>query len=82
MPSTRVVVTGLGATSPVGGDVASTWQAMLAGTSGVGYLDDEWVDTLPVRIGGRVAVPRALHQPADLGLEERTVVLVRPVVFG
>ena len=56
MPSTRVVVTGLGATSPVGGDVASTWQAMLAGTSGVGYLDDEWVDTLPVRIGGRVAV--------------------------
>ena len=56
MPSTRVVVTGLGATSPVGGDVASTWQAMLAGTSGVGYLDDEWVDTLPVRIGGRIAV--------------------------
>ncbi len=56
MPSTRVVVTGLGATSPVGGDVASTWQAMLAGTSGIGYLDDEWVDTLPVRIGGRVAV--------------------------
>jgi len=56
MPSTRVVVTGLGATSPVGGDVASTWQAMLAGTSGIGYLDDEWVDTLPVRIGGRVKV--------------------------
>ena len=56
MPSTRVVVTGLGATSPVGGDVASTWEALLAGTSGIGYLDDEWVDTLPVRIGGRVAV--------------------------
>ena len=54
MPSTRVVVTGLGATSPVGGDVASTWQALLAGTSGIGYLDDEWVETLPVRIGGRV----------------------------
>ena len=29
---------------------------LLAGTSGIGYLDDEWVDTLPVRIGGRVAV--------------------------
>ena len=33
MPSTRVVVTGLGTTSPVGGDVASTWQAMLSGAS-------------------------------------------------
>src|SRR5919112_6552548 len=56
MPSTRVVVTGLGATSPVGGDVASTWQAMLSGTSGVRRLTDEWVDQLPVKIGGRVAV--------------------------
>ena len=50
MPSTRVVVTGLGATSPVGGDVVSTWQAMLAGTSGVGYLDD---GTMVVVEGGR-----------------------------
>lgn len=56
MSSTRVVVTGLGATSPVGGDVPTTWQAMLAGTSGVRHLDDDWVDTLPVKIGGRVAV--------------------------
>ena len=31
MPSTRVVVTGLGVTSPVGGDVPSTWAALLAG---------------------------------------------------
>ena len=30
-----VVVTGLGATTPLGGDVASTWAAMLAGRSGV-----------------------------------------------
>src|SRR5689334_8301164 len=56
MPSTRVVVTGLGTTSPVGGDVASTWQAMLSGTSGIRRLTDEWVDQLPVKIGGRVAV--------------------------
>ena len=35
MSSTRVVVTGLGATSPVGGDVTSTWEALLAGQSGV-----------------------------------------------
>ena len=31
MSHTRVVVTGLGATSPVGGDVASTWTALLDG---------------------------------------------------
>ncbi len=35
MSRTRVVVTGLGATSPVGGDVGSTWEALLAGKSGV-----------------------------------------------
>lgn len=56
MTSTRVVVTGLGATSPVGGDVTSTWDALLAGRSGIRHLDDEWIDQLPVRIGGRVAV--------------------------
>ena len=39
MTSTRVVVTGLGATSPVGGDVKTTWDALLAGTSGVRHLD-------------------------------------------
>ncbi|MGZ4616887.1 MAG: beta-ketoacyl synthase N-terminal-like domain-containing protein, partial [Actinomycetes bacterium] len=36
--SQRVVVTGLGATTPLGGDVASTWSAMLAGQSGVKVL--------------------------------------------
>jgi 3-oxoacyl-[acyl-carrier-protein] synthase II len=56
MTSTRVVVTGLGATSPVGGDVKTTWDALLAGRSGIRHLDDDWVDQLPVKIGGRVAV--------------------------
>jgi 3-oxoacyl-[acyl-carrier-protein] synthase II len=37
-----VVVTGLGATTPLGGDVASTWDAMLAGRSGVTPLTQEW----------------------------------------
>lgn len=56
MTSTRVVVTGLGATSPVGGDVKTTWDALLAGRSGIRRLDDDWVEQLPVKIGGRVAV--------------------------
>lgn len=56
MTAKRVVVTGLGTTSPVGGDVASTWESLLAGRSGVRHLTDEWVETLPVKIGARVAV--------------------------
>jgi 3-oxoacyl-[acyl-carrier-protein] synthase II len=56
MSSTRVVVTGLGATSPVGGDAPSTWDAMLAGTSGVVALEDEWAAELNARIAARVAV--------------------------
>ena len=51
-----VVVTGLGATTPLGGDVASTWSAMLAGTSGVRRLTDSWVDSLPVKIAATAAV--------------------------
>jgi 3-oxoacyl-[acyl-carrier-protein] synthase II len=57
--SQRVVVTGLGATTPLGGDVASTWSAMLAGQSGVKVLTEDWVDTLPVHIAAPVAVDPA-----------------------
>lgn len=60
-PVQEVVVTGLGATTPLGGDVASTWEAMLAGKSGVRRIDDEaheWVTRhdLPVKIGAPLAV--------------------------
>ncbi len=56
MSRTRVFVTGMGTTNPVGGDVASTWEAMVAGRSGVRRLDDPWVEEMPVKIAGRVAV--------------------------
>ncbi|MDT4992269.1 MAG: 3-oxoacyl-[acyl-carrier-protein] synthase [Actinoplanes sp.] len=56
MSSTDVVVTGLGATTPLGGDVASTWDAMLAGRSGVSPLIQEWAAQLPVRIAAQLAV--------------------------
>lgn len=56
MSSKRVVVTGLGVTSPVGGDVASTWDALVNGRSGVRHLTDEWAEEMPVRIAGRIAV--------------------------
>lgn len=56
MSRTRVVVTGLGTTSPVGGDVPTTWESLVAGRSGVRRLTEEWAESLPVRIAGRIAV--------------------------
>src|SRR5258708_19296408 len=52
----RVVITGLGATTPLGGDVTSTWSAMLAGTSGVRRITADWADSLPVKIAAPAAV--------------------------
>jgi 3-oxoacyl-[acyl-carrier-protein] synthase II len=54
-----VVVTGLGATTPLGGDAASTWAAMLAGRSGVRRLTEPWAEELPVRIAAPAAVDPA-----------------------
>jgi len=60
MSQRRVVVTGLGATTPLGGDVASTWAALIAGKSGVRLLTEEWRELLPVHFAARVAT-----EPAD-----------------
>src|SRR3712207_6023055 len=49
--STTVVVTGLGAVTPLGEDAPSTWAGLLAGKSGVRRLEEPWVEGLPVRIG-------------------------------
>jgi 3-oxoacyl-[acyl-carrier-protein] synthase II len=56
----RVVVTGLGATTPLGADVDSTWAALIAGKSGVRLLTEEWRELLPVHIAARVHT-----EPAD-----------------
>ena len=60
MSQRRVVVTGLGATTPLGGDVASTWAALIAGKSGVRLLTEDWRELLPVHFAARVA-----KEPAD-----------------
>jgi len=60
MSQRRVVVTGLGATTPLGGDVASTWTALIAGKSGVRLLTEDWRELLPVHFAARVAT-----EPAD-----------------
>ncbi|MEV7086925.1 beta-ketoacyl-ACP synthase II [Streptomyces sp. NPDC093085] len=51
-----VVVTGIGATTPLGGDSASTWEGLLAGRSGVRVLEGELFADLPVRIAATAAV--------------------------
>lgn len=51
----RVVVTGIGATTPLGGDAPSSWQALLNGESGISTLEQEWVarHELPVTFAGQ-----------------------------
>ncbi|WP_326663525.1 beta-ketoacyl-[acyl-carrier-protein] synthase family protein [Streptomyces sp. NBC_00385] len=48
----EVLVTGMGATTPLGADVAGTWEALLAGRSGISRIDAPWAGRLPVRIAG------------------------------
>ena len=54
--SRTVVVTGLGATTPLGGDVQSTWEGLLAGKSGAVLLTEERFSKLSARIAAPVAV--------------------------
>ncbi|MBU7599270.1 beta-ketoacyl-[acyl-carrier-protein] synthase family protein [Streptomyces sp. P38-E01] len=56
-----VVVTGIGATTPLGGDSASTWDGLAAGRSGVRALSEDWAAGLSVRI----AAPAA-QDPSEL----------------
>lgn len=51
-----VVVTGIGATTPLGGDAASTWEGLVAGRSGAGPLEQEWAADQAVRIAAQIAV--------------------------
>jgi 3-oxoacyl-[acyl-carrier-protein] synthase II len=63
MSNTKVVVTGLGATTPLGGDVASTWSALLAGESGMSPLPWDDLSKLPVTFAAQAKV-----EPADSGV--------------
>lgn len=55
MPAGKsIVVTGLGAFTPVGASASATWDAFLNGRSGTRALTEDWADGLPVRIAARV----------------------------
>src|SRR5699024_8245 len=61
MSATTVVVTGFGATTPLGGTAKETWEGLLAGRSGVRTLTQDWVEGLPVSIAAPAAV-----EPSEL----------------
>lgn len=58
MMARKVVITGLGATTPIGGDVPTLWENALKGVSGAVTLEDDWVKEydLPVTFAARAAV--------------------------
>ncbi len=76
----RVVITGLGAVTPIGGDAESTWEAMKAGRSGVGPITTFDASSYPVRIAGMIKdfephtdlpgppFARHLHRAATFGV--------------
>ncbi|WP_172120168.1 beta-ketoacyl-[acyl-carrier-protein] synthase family protein [Actinomyces faecalis] len=68
LPPRTVVVTGLGTTNPLGGDVASTWQALREGRCAVQPLEEAWAweHDLPVRVAAPLAVePQTLLTPKE-----------------
>ena len=54
MSRRRVVVTGMGMLSPLGNDVPSSWQGILAGRSGIGLLEHMDLSAFSTRFGGAV----------------------------
>ncbi|MGZ4397782.1 MAG: beta-ketoacyl-ACP synthase II [Gaiellaceae bacterium] len=73
----RIVVTGLGAVTPVGNSATETWQSLLAGRSGVGFIEAFDAGEFPVRIAGEVKGfdPTPLLPPKELRRTERYTLL-------
>jgi 3-oxoacyl-[acyl-carrier-protein] synthase II len=61
MTTKRIVITGIGATTPLGGNATDSWDNLLAGKSGASRLEQPWAEELelPVRFAAQAAVPTA-----------------------
>jgi 3-oxoacyl-[acyl-carrier-protein] synthase II len=70
-------VTGIGAVTPLGLDVPTTWRAALAGESGIGWISTFDTDGLPVRVAGEVKGfdPAQVVSAKDARKLERNVLL-------
>ncbi len=71
----RVVITGVGVVSPLGNDAKSTWEAAVAGRSGVDTIQAFPTDDLPVRIAGEVKDfdPSSVTSPKEAKRLDRNV---------
>jgi 3-oxoacyl-[acyl-carrier-protein] synthase II len=71
----RVAVTGLGAVTPLGNDQQATWDAALAGRSGIDFIRSFETDGLPVRVAAEVKDfdPTGLAEPKEVRRMERNV---------
>jgi 3-oxoacyl-[acyl-carrier-protein] synthase II len=74
----RVAVTGIGAVTPLGLDVPSTWRAALAGESGIGWISTFDTEGLPVRVAGEVKG----FDPAQVVSAKEARKLERNVLLG
>ncbi|MER8843653.1 beta-ketoacyl-ACP synthase II [Mesorhizobium australicum] len=70
----RIVVTGMGAVSPLGANAATSWSRLLAGRSGIRSLPDEMVGDLPAKSGGIVP---SLEQDPEGGFDPDTVLAAK-----
>ncbi|HEX4741890.1 MAG TPA: beta-ketoacyl synthase N-terminal-like domain-containing protein, partial [Caulobacteraceae bacterium] len=57
----RIVITGMGAVSPLGCGVETAWRRLLAGRSGIRRLPDDIVEGVAAKIGG--VVPSVVEDP-------------------
>ena len=73
----RVAITGLGAVTPIGLDAPSTWEAAVAGRSGVGWIESFDASGYPVRIAAEVKGfdPSELVPPKEARRMDRNVLL-------
>jgi 3-oxoacyl-[acyl-carrier-protein] synthase II len=73
----RVAVTGLGAVTPIGHDAPSTWDAALAGKSGIDFIRSFDASTFPVRVAAEVTDfdPSGVASPKEVRKLDRNVLL-------
>ena len=73
----RVVITGLGAVTPIGNDVPSMWESAVAGRSGVDTIQAFDASEFPVRIAAEVKGfdPATVAPPKEARRMERCVLL-------
>ncbi|WEX90666.1 beta-ketoacyl-ACP synthase II [Sinorhizobium garamanticum] len=66
----RIVITGIGAVSPLGANVTTSWSRLLSGRSGIRRLPDDVVGDLPAKVGGMVP---SLEEDPEAGFDPNTV---------